>query len=305
MVRIRQAPAGLAALSSKTLIIVGIPDAVDRKDDVCFMLDDLAGVLIMLKVYMDLGARRDISEPIMTVSATAFRPVDYKRFVRPWNRMLAGWGASAFHATDFYPGAAEFVRETADRRARFQRDCKAIPRMVADNVVRISTVAFLPNEVKRKAPAGWSEHFGDSLHSLAVQFAMISLGWWAKENKYFGGFAYFMESGDDDCAHVTETVREIRRDPQMSRHAQIRSFATIDKGTARGLEAADFVAWHWNKYFADKVLKGTPGNMRKDFAAFADIAEDKAQVAFLTGAKLDWFFELGQQGYSVSRPLPE
>ena len=71
--------------------------------------------LVMMKVYMDRAAREDSDQGVMCVAATVFRPVRYKQFVRQWNRMLRGWGASAFHATDFYPGGGEFARPTVIR----------------------------------------------------------------------------------------------------------------------------------------------------------------------------------------------
>jgi hypothetical protein len=40
----------------------------------------------------------------------------------------------------------------------------------------------------------------------------------------------------------------------------VKAFTPANKGDARGLEAADFWCWHWNKYQADRALQGRPMN---------------------------------------------
>ena len=69
----------------------------------------------MLKVYLDRGAKSDADDSVVAVAATVFKPLGYKRFVRPWERMLHEWSASVFHATDFYSGAKEFKRDTPSK----------------------------------------------------------------------------------------------------------------------------------------------------------------------------------------------
>src|SRR5260370_1626883 len=68
------------------------------------------------------------------------------------------------------------------------------------------------------------------------------------------------------------------------------SFTHVEKGIARGTEASDFVAWHWNKYYMDKIRKGDAENPRKDFAALVAASEKKIRYIFLTGDYLLLFF---------------
>src|SRR5882762_8934586 len=109
----------------------------------------------MLRVYLDRGAKSDADDGVVAVAATVFKPLGYKRFVRPWNRMLRGWEASAFHATDFYNGAEEFKRNTPRRRERFDRDSKVIPTLVGENIEYILVVAARPHEFVNEAPQRW------------------------------------------------------------------------------------------------------------------------------------------------------
>ena len=100
---------------------------------------------------------------------------------------------------------------------------------------------------------GWVEYFGNSVHSQAVQLCLIANGYWRHGKCRGESFAYFMESGDEDQGEVVKTVERMRHDTKRGTAQVIRvsAFTPVDKGMARGLEAADFVAWHWNKYYMD------------------------------------------------------
>jgi len=248
-------------------------------------------MLVMLKVFLDRGAKRDSTDEIIAVAATVFKPLRYKQFVRPWNRMLRGWGASAFHATDFYNGAGEFKRDSQSKRERFEKDSKIIPKLVGKPAENILIVAARPEELLRAAPPGWKEQFGTSVHSLGVQMCLISMGWWAEKHHFNERFAYFRESGDEDDGEVASTVERMRHGhADTARMIRVSSFIHVNKGVARGTEASDFVAWHWNKYYMDKIRKGDAENPRKDFAALAAASERKIRYIFLTGDYLTFFF---------------
>ena len=101
-----------------------------------------------------------------------------------------------------------------------------------------------------------------------------------------------MESGDPDEVEVQETVSEMRKDKDSGTADVIRvnSFRAVDKGMARGLEAADCVAWHWNKHYMDRVRSGKENDARKDFAVLCGYG--KVHDSFATGDKLKYFFSL-------------
>ena len=206
--------------------------------------------------------------------------------------MLAGWGASAFHATDFYSGYEEFMRATPERKERFERDSRAIPKLVGSKASRILAVSFRPAEYIEKSSPEWKATLGTSAHSMAVQFILVSMGYWAKKHHHHDGFAYFMEWGDTDAAEVLQAVEHMRSRPGLKAHMQIKSFTPIEKGP-RGLEASDFTAWHWNKHYMDRIRSGH--DARKDFAAFMGTAEEKFDVAFLTGDKLLQYFAVFEE----------
>jgi hypothetical protein len=166
----------------------------------------------MLKLWFDRGEKKVADDRAMAVSAVVFKPTAYKQFVRPWNRMLRAWNATAFHATDFYTGYEEFVRDTPERKMLFEQDSRRLPSLIAPHLTQALAVAFRPDEVMPLLSDRWKQSFGDSLHSLAVQMALFAIGEWAKERKYFGGFAVFIEDGDPDSAEVETAVKNMSRD---------------------------------------------------------------------------------------------
>jgi hypothetical protein len=257
------------------------------------MLPDNRGLLVMLKVYLDRGARIEANDGIVAVAATVFKPLGYKRFCRPWKRILSGWKADAFHATDFYPGAQEFIRDTSSKKDRFDRDSKIIPKLIRENTERILVVATRPDEFLKEAPEWWKKTFGTNVHSIGVQTLLVAMGWWAEDHHFNERFAYFRESGDEDDAQVASSVESMRNGhPDTARLIRISSFAHVEKGIAKGTEAADCVAWHWNKWYWDKVRQGIAQKPRKDFAELVGSVSGKFGYIFLTGDKLKFFFTL-------------
>lgn len=254
------------------------------------------GFLVMLKVYLDRGEKvaKDRSDDIVCVAAIVFKPTSYKQFIRPWNRMLRGWEASAFHATDFYNGAEEFKRDTPAREKRFEDDSRSIPELIGSRVHRVELISFRPSEFAREASDRWKQRFGTDLHGIAVQMCMVSLGWWLNDHHPSEHFAYFRESGDAGEGKVDDAIREVRNDPGYSRVVRIHSYTSVAKGVARGTEAADFAAWHWNKDYIDRARLGKEAP-RKDFAAFGSAVKGKVSSAFVTGDKLKMFFSVTDQ----------
>ena len=266
--------------------------------DVIPLFEDLLvrgrGLVGMLKVYLDRGQKDDSKDGVMCVASVIFKATPYKQFIRSWNQFLKPWGASAFHATDFYNGAGEFKRNTPEREKLFAEDSRRIPSLLGVRVKHILLVSFRPAEFLEVASPQWKEKFGTSAHSHAVQLCLISNGWWRYAHCRNESFAYFIETGDPDQGEVVKTVERMRNDSETGTAAVIKvsSFTPVDKGLARGLEAADLLAWHWNKYYMDKIRTGQEDDPRKDFAALISSARNRIKYIFASGDKLKYFFSL-------------
>ena len=151
--------------------------------------------------------------------------------------MLKVWGASAFHATDFYPGGGEFKRHHPDkspipeRIALFERDSKRIPHIIGKYIHQLFVVSFRKDEFEAVAPADWRERFG-GVHCVAAQLALHTVGFWAKKHNFEGRIAYFYETGDEEQGRIEEAYRKMYDNPDDREHCHMAMTPVgVPKGT--------------------------------------------------------------------------
>ena len=129
----------------------------------------------------------------MCVAAAAFRPFGYEWFLHEWRLILDAWGASAFHASDFYPGGRKspFWRNHPDgtvdpeRLARFERHSKEIPLIIGKYVHQLFVMSLRKDEFEAVAPSAWRQQFG-GVHRVAAQMTLSQVGFWAQRVNYSG-----------------------------------------------------------------------------------------------------------------------
>jgi hypothetical protein len=133
-----------------------------------------------------------------------------------------------------------------------------------------------------------------------------SVGHWANRENYDGEIAYFFETGDIDTASVEDALRKLYDRPDQRKHTRMASTPIgVDKGKARGLEVADFLAWHWNKYVVESMPPTRVRPMRGDINALMAILKAKGKkidVRVLTGKPFEDF--LIEQGCHRSITVP-
>ncbi|MGC1185781.1 MAG: hypothetical protein WA871_00165 [Candidatus Acidiferrales bacterium] len=249
-------------------------------------------MLVMLNAYLDRGTKSDAEEEAMTIACAIFKRTPYKQFTRAWNPTLSAWNAKSFHATDFYNGAGEFKRDTPERERLFEVDSKRIPGMLGNAIYRGHTFQFNPAEFNRVAPPGWLDRYGSSVHAHAVHICLVFNGFWRQTTCPSEKFAYFIESGELGIGETSAMVEKIRNHPLSGPIVRVSSFAQVEKGFAYGTDVADFMAWHWNKFYIDKYKTGQQAKPRLDYQAFIEAAGDKLKHTWVTGAALEKFFSL-------------
>lgn len=247
----------------------------------------------MLKVYLDRGARA-IGKPkdgraVVSVAAAAFWSFHYDQFLHVWTPFLQRWGASAFHATDFYAGYAEFRRDTDVAKALFDEDCRRLPDLVAPYVTQLFVASLHRDEYERVAPENWRQQYGDA-NGLAAQMITHSIGHWAQRTGFTGDIQYFYEDGDgEDEAAFAKGLRSVFKNAETRAHARMPATPMpIPKGRARGLEVADYLSWHWNKFDAESRSHAVR-KPRKDTDALIKairIKGDKIDVRLFEGNAL-------------------
>ena len=281
-------------------------------DIVGLLLNDIlprdGGSVAMLKAYLDRGAK-DGAGRVVTMAGAVFWPYFYDQFLHEWQPFLDGWQAKAFHATDFYSGAPPFDWKRPDgtvdpeRRARHLSDSKRIPDMIGSYVEQLFVVCFREEELETVAPEAWRTLFGN-VHRVAAQMIAQSIGYWARRTNQNGEIAYFYELGDGDDAYVADGLLSTFRAPEQRKHARMAATPIgVEKGKAHGLEVADFLAWHWNKFAVDTMaaVGKNPRPLRKDIDRLMRLLhlrdETKIDVRLISGDNLVRF--LLSQGCTV------
>jgi len=98
----------------------------------CDVLPNGKGLLVMLRVYLD-ESKSDADDGVVAVAATVFKPLGYKRFVRPWNRMLRG-GKLPHSMRLIFTRCREFQTEYTEEARAFDRDSKVIRHLLDENI---------------------------------------------------------------------------------------------------------------------------------------------------------------------------
>jgi hypothetical protein len=179
-----------------------------------------------------------------------------------------------------------------------------LPSLIEPYVRKLFVVAFQKDEYEAVAPRLWRQRYGD-VNSVAAQMICQSVGFWAQRENHEGEITYICEDGggpDDQQMHAA--LRRVYKNPKSRNHARMAGPPVgVEKGNARGLEVADFLSWHWNKYHTETRTAEKPRAMRKDIRALMELLEmrhEKIDVRLFTGDRLRDF--LLSQGCSLGKP---
>ena len=169
---------------------------------------------------------------------------------------------------------------------------KGLPALVDNYSYQFVTATLKEDEFNAVAPTAWRDVFG-SLHGVAAQMCAGAIGHWANKRGYHGPIAYFFEAGDDDQTDVDNRFLALSRKPTQKKHIRYHSHSFVEKGGARGLEAADYFAWQWNKFDAETMTPFSEyrkhRDMRKDLRALVMGNPKKYQVFRFIGEALETF----------------
>lgn len=278
--------------------------AREQADAIVACLDDWVpdrgGLLVFVKAYIDRGQRPD-ADGIMAIGCALFAPTPYKQFVRGWKAHLAALGGVPYiHSTDFYGGWGIYSGLSNEKRAEV---AALLPATIRSHVKAHMVVSFKADEFEAVAGSLWKDRFG-SMYTTAVQIAMSAIGHWATQNNYNGKVSYFYESGDLEEPELASRLASLS--DKLRRHTRMLTAAPMPKGSARGLEVADVLAWQWNKFYAESMARdGLPGERkpRKDFQAlFGDGRGPKPMAFLFTGQQLE---QALTELWDPDQPIPD
>jgi len=230
-----------------------------------FVLNKRGGLVAVLGAFIDRGALPDKAERVMCVACCLFKEGKYADFNRKWRTMHRRLGVPIFHATDFYGRWGDY-KEVDE--VKWRDVGHRMPEMINQHTEQVHAVSFREDEFWSVAGDAWRKKFGPSIYSAAVQLCLGVTGLWCERKPFNGEIVYVfeVEPKEDQNAANNAIVATIAN-PGMRRFTRYRSHAFVPKSeAAAGLEASDYFAWHWNKYYSETVFK-RKRKMREDFKA--------------------------------------
>jgi hypothetical protein len=158
-----------------------------------FILPERNGLVAVFAGYFDESVRDQGGEPIC-VGGFLFKPADYKKFKRRWNKYvlwLRGRQFAHFHMTDLCAGRKEYEGlNITDRLVILNNAVDAVKTFAYMGI----GVHFQQAEFESKAPKDWPERFG-SIYTAACQMCLQTTGYWLARGESQMNVAYVFEQG--------------------------------------------------------------------------------------------------------------
>lgn len=190
--------------------------------------------VMMMEAYFDESGTHDGS-PVMCVAGYLFTAENAFHFDREWGEALKEFGLTHFHAASW---------KEADALSRAQRD-DLMARLVGIIKRRIElgiAVSISETDFGRVDAPRW-ERGGPYL--LAALYVLGGVAAWIQKYSYTGKVSYFFESGHKHQGSANQAIDMLKTNG--SAYLGYHSHSFIGKRDARGLQAADLLAYEWQK----------------------------------------------------------
>jgi hypothetical protein len=210
-------------------------------------------VIATYEAFFD-EAGTDAGCPAAFVGGFLFKKADAQSFVRQWRRRvkpLLPEGAEAFHATDcFHHTGAYQGMEFKDRENLFVRMIDLINRYAMLGVI----VGIEKGEYSafKKASPGLQSRVG-SPYSLCALWATERVGCWLTDQGRTGRVFYYYE-GSQYTGELYHFLDQAENNDQVRDRLHLKSFAMSPKDGAIPLQAADLLAWEWNRLHVTAMI---------------------------------------------------
>jgi hypothetical protein len=216
------------------------------------------GAVVMLRAYFDESGTHE-GAPALIVAGYLFEPESCVTLEREWSAALCGAGVSVFHAKD----SAHFLGEFKGM-SREERDSLYVGLLgLIKRHVVLGVAVSVPQDVfDRLKPKGWEAKFGGA-YAVCATLCLQAVGRWCRENSPDERVAYFFEAGHESAAEANRFMQHVVRHPFLAEEYRYNSHTFIPKRDAIPLQAADILAWGWNKELTEGSVRPRKRPTRK------------------------------------------
>ena len=211
----------------------------------------------MIEAFIDESGTH-WGSPTMSVAAYLFEEEQYWLLAKAWSDVLNEHSLPYFHMVDCAHRRGIFEGRSED-------ECDQVARRLIGIIKLRIRCGIMCSIAERDFVEERPEDWDISSYTTIVQWLVHGVSLWAKEYSVTEDIMYVLESGHAKSSEAHKAFRSLSMRKKMREMAKYagHTFAVKDhRRLGYGLQAADILAWEWNKDFIDERL-GRPRGRRK------------------------------------------
>jgi hypothetical protein len=221
-------------------------------------------VVLLHEAYFDESGTHENS-PVLCVGGYIIEKEACERLDDSWLQMLNKFNLPFFRMSACAQGVDPFDKLPMPQRIKAETEAIAIIRREITLGIAVTVDPKIYEEIIPKIP-----ELGDA-YSFCAHTCLTAVKSWARESNYKGDIAYFFESGHKSQSEANQIMQNIFKIPELRQQHRYLSHSFVDKEKVRPVQAADMIAWHWQKDHKRRD-EGVRPDPRKDTRAL--LAED-------------------------------
>jgi hypothetical protein len=245
-------------------------------DDLLDVILPDGGMVAMLRAYFDASHR---PSGVFTVAGYLFDSAQARKFRREMAPVFQIYGG--LHTADLVA-----LKGAYKNISRQQSDTliQSVVPLIRSRMICGVAVSCWVQDVENHSPR-WIRGFGHP-YAVCCHLAMTTMGIWARENDYRSGIAYVFEAGDAYASEADDIMQGAAKHPIAQESYQYKSHAFLNKTDtgASPIQAADFLAWEWGKFF-EETLAERKREMRLSLAYLINGQLDKYKFQPMHGER--------------------
>lgn len=195
----------------------------------------------MLQAAFDESGTHDNS-PVTCVAGYIFEHDQAWRFDREWGEALDSYALDHFHMADCAHGVGNFKRLSKPERAALCTKLIGIIKLRA----RIGIIASACEDVVARYREPDANLSGSS-YVICLQWCMAGISSWVAKHGIKEPIALFFENGHHLQKRADEAMRWLQDQAVLREGINYASHSFVDKKRVRSIQAADLLAWEWQK----------------------------------------------------------
>jgi hypothetical protein len=216
--------------------------------------------LLSVEAYFDESGTHDQSS-VLCFAGFVIRDDQARAMDAGWAQMLTRYKLPYFHMVDCAHGVGVF-REL-NRSARIAVETEAIA-LMRSHIAQCFVNSVNPVTFEQEVPT--HPQIG-SAYSLLAHSCLASVANWATEHGFRGDVAYFFENGHRNQNEANAIMQMIFSQPELRTRHHYASHTFAAKEKLPLLQAADIIAWLWNKECRRVLSEGGIRKKREDLTA--------------------------------------